>query len=65
MGEKEMNTKAIFVLLICIFAVCLVLLSLQTTIGGDWNEISQNVALISAVLVLFAIVIAAIIEVRR
>jgi len=55
-----MNLEKAIVLLIGILAVALICLALGETMGSEWNDVAQTVALVSVGLGFFAIVIAAI-----
>lgn len=52
-----MNEIQIVVMLIGIFAVLLVLIAWAQIYGSGWIQVSQNVAGLSAVIVIFALVV--------
>ncbi len=52
-----MNEIQIVVMIIGIFAVLLVLIAWAQIFGSGWLQVSQNVAGLSAVIVIFAIVV--------
>lgn len=52
-----MNEIQIVVMIIGIFAVLLVLVAWAQIFGSGWIQVSQNVAGLSAVIVIFAIVV--------
>jgi hypothetical protein len=52
-----MNEIQIVVMLIGIFAVLLVLIAWAQLYGSGWIQVSQNVAGLSAVIVIFALVV--------
>lgn len=52
-------------LAIGVLGVLLVALALQGSVGGEWTDLSRNVAGVSAMIIIFAVIIAGIYEYRK
>jgi hypothetical protein len=52
-------------LAIGVLGVLLVALALQGTVGGEWTQVAQKVAAVTAMIVIFAVIIAGIYEYRK
>lgn len=60
MGEETLTIKGIIMILIAVFSICLVVLTMQGLLAGDWTTVGQNIASLIVFIAIFAVVIGAI-----